>query len=80
MGDNMDTVTSYTTLPFLLLHSVDEQIDRGYTPHPSSWKYDPVSQTSDLLLMGETHPTTMSSVSTWMGGDDENGSDDKGTD
>ena len=72
--------TPNVTLPFLLLNPVDEEVDRGYTPNPTHWKYDPITQTSDLLLMGETKPTTMSSVSTWMGGDDENGSDDKGTD
>jgi len=66
-------------IPFLLLNPDDGSVDRGYLP-ASSYSYDPVSQTTDAFAMGSTSPTTMSSVSTWLSGDDENGQDDKGED
>lgn len=67
-------------LPLLLINPVDEFIERGYTSIPDNFNYNPETQVSDLILMGETSPSTMSSVSSFLGSDDDRGTDDKGKD
>ena len=55
---------------------------RGYIPYPRSWTYDPLSQTTDLLLMGGSSPTTYSRVGSTgvFNSDTDEGSDDEGQD
>ena len=67
-------------LPLLLVNPVDEFIERGYTSIPKKFNYNAKTQVSDLIQMGETSPSTMSSVSTFLGSDDDRGTDDKGKD
>ncbi len=59
--------------------------ERGYTPIPEDWDYNPESQISSLIKMGDpSEPTTTSYVAGttggFGGGDSDNSNDDKGTD
>ncbi len=64
----------------VIIETIDtSEKDRGYIAAQENWSYDPVTQTSDLLMMGESHPTTMSSTSGFIS-DDETNADDEGTD
>lgn len=80
-----DAESPPAVLPFMMLHRDPvESPERGYTPYPSSWSYDPVAQTTDLLpLGGKTEPTTVSEVAGttgFMNRDSDQANDDKGTD
>jgi hypothetical protein len=70
-------------LPFAFTLTDETPVkDRGYGLYPSEWDYDPRTQVSGLLTMGESSPTTMSSVaSTGIFNDDSDRStDDTGKD
>ncbi len=73
------------SIPFGLLHKDLGEVDRGYGIYPEKWHYDPSTQVSDLLMMGETTPTTVSSILSTGGfdilpPDSDEGVDDTGKD
>jgi len=74
-----------TATPIGMLYRDTVEIkERGYTPLPEKWDYDPTTQVSSLIKMGgPSHPTTRSLVSGTtgtFGRDSDEANDDRGTD
>ena len=72
------------TRPFGITYIDDIPNDeRGYDSIPNDWSYNPETQTSNLLYMGESSPTTRSQVggtTGFIGTDSDEANDDKGSD
>lgn len=56
--------------------------ERGYALSPTTWDYNPATQTTNQVLMGKSEPTTYSSVGSTgvITTDTDEGADDTGTD
>ena len=72
-----------TIRPFAMVNlDLTTNQTRGYKPQPNTWDYDPFTQTTNQLTMGDTSPTTYSSVGSTgiLTTDTDEGSDDEGKD
>lgn len=68
-------------LPFGMLWREPDNVDRGEENYPEKWNYDPKTQTTDLMWMGSSPGSTVSSIKSNVWGQvDHNKPDDPGKD
>lgn len=70
------------TVPFNMKNIEEAQPVKASDFYPPSWNYDPISQTTDLEMMGGSSPTTRSSTDSTgvLTSDGDEANDDTGSD